>query len=276
MIDIISLLSTDGYIMCNKKLIKLYGGDCAILIGELCAEYNYYKNRGELTPADSFYSTQENIENNTGLNPHYQRKAINILTEAEIITVTKQGMPAKNYFWINQTKLLQLFTGCTTSDSQDAQQVVKNMNLNNNKKKEYINKKDILSLDNIYTEDFLCRANIDKPKKKSLYQQAMDYVDDNIEDLVLRENVKEWINFMFELYREKGKTLYLNVLKSKINRLLTFRPEDRITIVLNAIDNGWQNFYEPKENKSKGKTKFGEDEQIKSKKGEFDSSGEVF
>ena len=85
MVDIISLLSTDGYIMCNKTLIRLYGSDCAILIGELCAEYNNYKITGELID-DSFYSTQENIENNTGINAYYQRKAFKVLQDEGIIT----------------------------------------------------------------------------------------------------------------------------------------------------------------------------------------------
>lgn len=132
-------------------------------------------------------------------------------------------------------------------------------------------------IDNIELNGDIDNIQKIKPKKKSLYEQSMDYVDDNIEDLILRENVKDWIKFMFNLYREQGKTLYLNVVKSKVNRLLTFNPEDRISIVLNALDNGWQNFYEPKSNKkSRSKATFGEDDHIISKKGEFSSSGEVF
>ena len=55
------LLATDGYIQVNKKLIKTLGLHEAIIIGELCSEYNYWKNREELVEG-SFYSTRENIE----------------------------------------------------------------------------------------------------------------------------------------------------------------------------------------------------------------------
>ena len=40
---IASLLSSDGYIQVNKELIKSVGLAEAIIVGELCAEYNYWQ-----------------------------------------------------------------------------------------------------------------------------------------------------------------------------------------------------------------------------------------
>lgn len=149
--------------------------------------------------------------------------------------------------------------------------------LTNNIDNNTTSKKDtILSKDNIVESQPILDI---KPKKKSLYMQATDFVDETFDDLVLRENLKDWIKFMFNIYREQCKTLYLNVIKSKINRLLTFKPEDRINIVITALDNGWQNFYEPKEKKQfyRGKEVFGEDEFINCKKASKEElSGQAF
>ena len=131
MIDIISLLSADGFIVCNKQLIRLYGTDCAVLIGELCAEYNYYKMRGELLDDDSFYSTQENIEDNTGINPYFQRKALKTLCDEGILTITKKGLPAKNYYKLNSQKLAEVFTAHSRAELEGL--VVQALNINNNK-----------------------------------------------------------------------------------------------------------------------------------------------
>ena len=68
MTGISKLLSIDGYIQVNKMLIKKLGLHEAIIIGELCAEYNYWEEQGKLDD-DMFYSTRENIENNTFLWP---------------------------------------------------------------------------------------------------------------------------------------------------------------------------------------------------------------
>ena len=62
-----SLLASSSFIMTNKILIKAVGTDAAILLGELCSEYNYWEQRNELTNKYWFFSTRENIEDNTGL-----------------------------------------------------------------------------------------------------------------------------------------------------------------------------------------------------------------
>lgn len=59
---ITSLLSSSNFIITNKILIKAVGIKVAILIGELCFEYNYWEQRNELKYGEWFYSTRENIE----------------------------------------------------------------------------------------------------------------------------------------------------------------------------------------------------------------------
>lgn len=122
------LLATDGYIQVNKYLIKKLGLHEAILIGELCSEYNYWESQNKLID-DMFYSTRENIEQNTGLNAHFQRKALTTLVNAGIVEIHKQGLPATNHYKINFDRLLT----CLTSSSTGGEALeVKEVNINNN------------------------------------------------------------------------------------------------------------------------------------------------
>lgn len=122
------LLATDGFITVNKALIKIYGLNEAVMLGELCSEYNYWAECGKLKD-DKFYSTRENIEENTGLSGHLQRKALEHLIDEGIIEVTKEDMPAINYYKIDFDKLLMVLT---TSDERFKRQVVKGINPSNN------------------------------------------------------------------------------------------------------------------------------------------------
>lgn len=206
MIDIISLLSTDGYIICNKTILKLFGADCAVLLGELCAEYNYYKSNNELVD-DMFYSVQSNITENTGLSSHSQRNAIKILSENGILEVYKMGLPAKNYFKINHDKLLNIFT---TSASKNERLDVEDFNINNNKEKS--NKKNNkLKKENskLFTTTTTDTSIIEKPKKLNLFDKSMDcireYVDScsfcNSENdkLILTDKLVEYLNMRIKL-----------------------------------------------------------------------------
>ncbi len=64
---IIDLLANNGYIVLSKTVMKVIGLHEAILLGELCSEYVYWRKRDELEDG-YFYSTRENIEEQTMLN----------------------------------------------------------------------------------------------------------------------------------------------------------------------------------------------------------------
>ncbi len=74
----IELLSNDGYIIVNKAVIKKLGINSALVLGELCSEYLYWKKENKLKD-NFFFSTRENIEENTGLSSYQQRSALGIL-----------------------------------------------------------------------------------------------------------------------------------------------------------------------------------------------------
>jgi len=154
-----SLLSSSSFIMTNKIMIKAVGTDAAIILGELCSEYNYWEQRGELAYGGWFYSTRENIEDNTGLSEHKQRIAINKLLKMELIETKRMGIPCKTYYKLNEVNILNCYrntqenlletpknpvvenldnktlNNSTASDEKIESQDIENFDINNNKNK---------------------------------------------------------------------------------------------------------------------------------------------
>lgn len=102
-----SLLASSKYIIVNKDLIQTLGLNEAIILGELCSEYSYWSNINKLEENEYFYSTRENIQNNTGITPHFQRIAIKNLEEKGILNTARKGIPCKTYYKINEEKVIE-------------------------------------------------------------------------------------------------------------------------------------------------------------------------
>ena len=83
---LINLLANNGYIIVNKAIIKKIGLHEAIILGELCSEYAYWEKNNKLDNG-YFYSTRENIEENTGLTPYQQRISLAKLEKMGIVLV---------------------------------------------------------------------------------------------------------------------------------------------------------------------------------------------
>lgn len=245
MIDIISLLSCDGYIICNKTLIKKFNADCAILVGELCAEYNYYKNLGQLDSDGSFYSTRDNIEQNTGLNDYAQRKAIKMLSEAKILTVTKKGLPAKNYYKLNTSQLLSLFT---TGDTELEALEVQPLDINNNK--QIIINKNNTDISSDISETDSSEVNLEfgksKPKKLNLYQQCLAIINDYTEDTNIRKMLIDYLDLLLEKMRNEHKVLYANQFKGMLKHLsdlVSSKSGKLEDIISQSISKGYIGFF---------------------------------
>ena len=55
-----------------------------------------------------FFNTEANIEADTTLNSYHQRKCIKTLKKHNLIEVKRKGIPAKQYFKINEQQVLQI------------------------------------------------------------------------------------------------------------------------------------------------------------------------
>lgn len=147
--DVIELLANDNYIIANKTIAKEFGLDEAIMLGELASEYRYWAKRDELKDG-YFYSTVENVKDNTTLSDKRQRSALTALKSAGIVEVKLMGLPAKRYIKIHAEQLLpfMLDTECQTGSAsyakkEELEQPDKQTNNNNLKNNKNSNKKEI-------------------------------------------------------------------------------------------------------------------------------------
>lgn len=183
--EILSLISNNGFIVLNKGLIKILGINATIMLGELASEYEYWKEREELEN-DYFYSTIENVENNTSLTKYQQSQAINKLLELDLIDVKIKGIPAKRYIKINEQQVVKILDNkksknLTTRSKKTEQLEVKKLDGNNNK--EIIiknnNKKDIYGE---YKNVRLTKEEYEKLKEQyKNYEELITYLDEYIE-----------------------------------------------------------------------------------------------
>lgn len=138
--NILNLICTDNFIAVNKTLIKAFGIEPALLLGELASEAVYWNNRGELEDG-YFFSTVENIEERTTLTAYQQRKALSILQDKGVVDViSKKGAPPKRYIKINEDAIMQIFdvqnSNILTFKTEKTSLLnVKNFNTNNKHKK---------------------------------------------------------------------------------------------------------------------------------------------
>lgn len=246
-------MSSDGYITVNKTLIKKFGLNCAVMLGELFSEYKYWHDSNKLEN-DMFYSTRENLEDCTGLTEHLQRKALLQLQNFGIITIKKRGLPAKNYYKINYHKLLN---SLITSPLNFKELEIKNFNLNNNKLNNNISNTKVLDDNNNLSKDKL-------EKKPNLYSKCSDMIYEFTENERVRELLFQYLNTLLANYKDMGKSMYANGFKGKLNKLKQFPEDDWANIILNTLDNGWINFF-PVDRK-KANVVFGKEDKVKQEK----------
>ena len=107
----IELLSNAGFIMYSKKAARLFGVNGAILLGELCAKYQYWLDNGGLLENEGwFFCTREDIEADTMLSSFQQREAMRALTENAVLGTKLMGMPSRTYYRINADVLYTMMS----------------------------------------------------------------------------------------------------------------------------------------------------------------------
>ena len=254
---ILQLISTSNFITVNKDLIKELGLEEAIMLGELASEYDYWNNKNEIEDG-YFYSTIENIEEKTTLTAYKQRKCLENLKNKGIIDIQIRGIPAKRYIKINEEKVIEIFNNkllknLTTGCKKISQLEVKKLNGNNNIINNNINK-------NIKKE---------KNKKRKTFEEVL------AENYCLEE-LESSIRDGIDMRKTIKKPMTSKALELLIKNLekLTNLEEEKIAILNQSIERGWQTVYPLKtnnmRNSSKGEIKEAEkQEELK----EIDISG---
>ena len=161
---LMNLLSNSGYIIVNKEIIKKLGLHEAIILGEMCSEYTYWQKTKKLDNG-FFFSTRENIEQNTGLSAYQQREPFKKLVEIGVILEKYKGMPQKKWYSLNMDKLYNILNGqvdlnssnkeikeqelkkfdgkelgnLNPSNKESKEQDIKELNTNNNNRNKFSN-----------------------------------------------------------------------------------------------------------------------------------------
>ena len=106
------------FIRLPRPFIRTFNLNTAVMLSEIYAEYTYWKDRNELQPGGWFYSTVENIYNNTGLSKHQQLEACKELKSYGIIKIKYHGMPKKRYFKFDTAMLSKLYSDFLSNTNQ--------------------------------------------------------------------------------------------------------------------------------------------------------------
>ena len=108
------LLSSTAFIVLNKALAKQIGLKESVLLADLISKEEYFKLNG-MTDG-WFFNTEANIQEDTTLSPYQQRKALKTLKEKNIIETKKMGLPAKQFFKINEQQVVKLLKDLPTTN----------------------------------------------------------------------------------------------------------------------------------------------------------------
>lgn len=184
--SIIHFLSSGNFIIVNKSLIKELGLVSAILVGELASEYSYWETQNELVDGCWFYSTVDNIHENTGLSEHDQREGVKVLVNLGLVEIKKMGVPAKRYFKLNEDSLLTLVNYLssgkqTTSSQVNGLQEVRLSQINKNKGIRITNKNKNIEKENIPKKEKFIPPTVEQVKnyclEKGYSVDAQNFVD---------------------------------------------------------------------------------------------------
>ena len=235
---ILQLISTSNFITVNKDLIKVLGLEEAILFGELASEYDYWNNKNEIEDG-YFYSTIENIEEKTTLTAYKQRKCLENLKNKGIIDIQIRGIPAKRYIKINEEKVIEIFNNkllknLTTGCKKISQLEVKKLNGNNNIINNNINK-------NIKKE---------KNKKRKTFEEVL--AENNCSE-ELESSIRDFID-MRKTIKKPMTSKALELLFKNLEKL-TNLEEEKIAILNQSIERGWQTVYPLKTNNMRNSSK---------------------
>lgn len=224
---ILQLLAKENYITYHKTLAKLLGVDEAILFGELCSMNNLYGNE--------FFCEQSKLMNDTCLSEYRVRNALKNLQKANLVYVVKKGLPAKNYYILDEKKLIDILECQSTSSIKFDTTGDDNFNSTSDSKfNSTFNKNtDIKNTDNKNTLS-------KKERKRETYDEIIENFSQGNKEL--ESELKKYLQMRFT----KQKRLSNVSLKESLNNLLKVSRNnqvDMIEIVNKAVRKEQLDFY---------------------------------
>lgn len=103
-------VSPNAYWVFNKHLAFIVGIDAALLVADLLSKSTYFNQ-------DEFFNTADNVERDTSLSYHKQKKALKVLEKFKVVRYEIKGIPPKRFFKIDEAALVKLLNKKTTEQS---------------------------------------------------------------------------------------------------------------------------------------------------------------
>lgn len=230
--DVLDLIASDNFIPVNRTLAKEIGLEVAILFGALCGYQRHYKG-------EEFYREQDKLIEDTCLTEYSIRQATKVLKELGLINVIKKGLPAKNYYKVNQKRLIELlstsgYENNTTRDSENNTTRSIEISTTNNKTN---NKTENKNNNNIYTS--VCDYLNEKAETnfRASSKNTQSHINARLRDgftlddfkRVIDNKVSQWKNDRVMCQYLRPETLFGNKFESYLNEKITARKSDKYT-----------------------------------------------
>ena len=193
------LLSSTAFLVLNKELARQVGLKEAVLLADLISKEEYFIANG-MTDG-WFFNTEANIEKDTTLTPYQQRKCLKTLKKAELIEVKRKGIPAKQYFKINEQLVVKLLNNLSDTNFTS---INKNKVITIHNK--YFNKPTVLEVENYC---ILRKNNIDAEAFISFYESKGWMIGKN--------KMKDWKQAIITWEKRNYKKPTMSKLDAQIN-----------------------------------------------------------
>jgi hypothetical protein len=193
------LLSSTAFIVLNKELAKRVGLKEAVLLADLISKEEYFIANG-MTDG-WFFNTEANIEKDTTLTAYQQRKCLKTLKKEGLIEVKRKGIPAKQYFKINEQLVVKFLNNLSATNltSINKNKEIKIIN-------KYFNKPTILEVEKYCKER---NNNIDAEAFISFYESKGWMIGKN--------KMKDWKQAVITWEKRNYKKPTMSKLDSQIN-----------------------------------------------------------
>lgn len=182
-----------------------------------------------------FHGSLDYISQLTGYSRNAICTALKSLTDSGLITKTEKIINNIKYCKYHTSSLYSVQVACMENEKSVQVACINNNKLNN-------------KLNNNISKDIVEKS---KTKKPSLYDKCVQCIMDFTDDSILQSLLEDCLKMFLTNSRESGIPFYTNNFKGKLNKLKSLSTDNYIQrdIVKQTIDNGWNGFYELKNNK---------------------------
>ena len=196
------LLSSTAFLVLNKELARQVGLKEAVLLADLISKEEYFIANG-MTDG-WFFNTESNIEKDTTLTAYQQRRCIKTLKDKGLIEVKRKGIPAKQYFKINEQLVVKFLNNLKGSNYTT---INKNKEIRITNK--YFNKPTVLEVENYC---ILRKNNIDAEAFIAFYESKGWMIGKN--------KMKDWKQAVITWEKRNYKKPTMSKIDSQINEYL--------------------------------------------------------